>query len=446
MQLAARITILSVFASPAFAADHIVGLPGSGAPFTSIQAAIDGAQNGDRVLVGAGIYEQTVLLQKPIELIGGIGGPSVIKGTNPAPQPSPTPLVVRDLPAGARARVSNFSIHPLPHSLYSPPASALGVYDCAGRVELTQLQLVVSTANGYALGSSIAFLDIRDCAQVYAAHVDTPPQAPFAVKLLGQGHHGAYVENSSVAFHHCHLQGELRTWGGAGLRAANSSIEVSQCVLSGGQAYGFATTAGEGGPGVELASSSLRVSGGSDSVLRGADAIDQAILFTYALGLAASALEGDAASLVVYGAEVVPDGGAGTQVYPPAPAIAAGIGSVTALPRRLPMLAFEPALGPLGAPLVLRLEGEPNAIHVRYLSLATGPAIQLPGIGGTILLDAAAFAILGATVLDASGVALLNSAVPSDPAFAGIQVLAQALQVLPGALDLSLPGQLLVSP
>ncbi|TAJ21318.1 MAG: hypothetical protein EPO68_04910 [Planctomycetota bacterium] len=442
--LASPALVLALLAAPALAADLVVGVPGSGAPFTSIQAAINAAQPGDRVLVSAGTYDEAVLVAKPIELIGGFGGPTIVRGTNPAPFSAPTPLVVRDIAAGARARVANFTVTPLPHVLQFPPSSAFYADDCAGRIEISNLKLSVLATLNYQLGSTPAIAYVSDCAQVFVTSlVASGAAAPF-IAQGGQGHHALFLLRSNATLHDSVCAGGVREWGGDGLRVVDSVVAASRCRFTGAAGTGLSGTTGQGGAGIRATTSQLRIAGGQPNTLRGGDALT-GLVFGAGLGTAGAGIECDATSAIEHAADVEPLGGTAAGAFPAGPAVNSAGGTVTALARRLPVLAFEPALGTPGAPLAVHVYGEPNAKVLRYLSLATGPQFSLAGFNGSVMLDLSTLVVLPGTLLDANGTGVVNGTVPSDPAFAGAQFLEQGLQVLPSALDISVPAQITVS-
>lgn len=433
--------VAAALSAPCRAADLVVGPAGTGAPFSSIQAAINAAQAGDRVLVSAGTYDEAVLVAKPIELIGGFGGPSIVRGTNPAPFAAPTPLVVRDIAAGARARIANFTVSPLPHVLQIPPTTAFYADDCAGRIEISNLKLSVLAMQGFLLGSDPAVAYVSDCAQVFATSWSSSGAGLPWTQQSGQGHHALYVLRSNVALHDSSFIGGAREWGGDALRAVESVIDASRCRFTGGAGTGLNGTTGLGGAGIGATASQLRIAGGAPNALLGGSAVS-GLIFGPGLGTAGAGIECDATSAIEHAADVEPLGGAAAGAFPTGPAVSSAGGSVTALARRLPVLAFEPALGAPGAALAVRVYGEPNTKVLRYLSLATGPQFSLGGFNGSVMLDLATLVVLPGTLLDASGLGVVNGTVPSDPSFAGAQFLEQGLQVFAGALDISVPAQI----
>ena len=54
-----------------------------GQDYTSIQAAINAAKDGDTVIVSAGTYIENVVVNKSIDLIGSGAGVTVVRGSNP---------------------------------------------------------------------------------------------------------------------------------------------------------------------------------------------------------------------------------------------------------------------------------------------------------------------------------------------------------------------------
>ena len=70
----AIMTLMIIVSIPAADAAAYTVAP-AGAAFTSIQAAIDQASPGDAILVQSGTYQENILLDKKIDLMGvDIGG------------------------------------------------------------------------------------------------------------------------------------------------------------------------------------------------------------------------------------------------------------------------------------------------------------------------------------------------------------------------------------
>jgi len=62
--------VVTTVPKPIIAQTHFVGVPGSGATYNSIQAAINIAQNGDTIRVWAGTYNENIIVNKTLSIIG----------------------------------------------------------------------------------------------------------------------------------------------------------------------------------------------------------------------------------------------------------------------------------------------------------------------------------------------------------------------------------------
>lgn len=72
----------------------------SGCDFSSIQVAVDAANNGDIIRIGEGIYTETVLIDKDLTLAGAGAGVTIIDGDGP----------VVEVRSGANARITGMTI------------------------------------------------------------------------------------------------------------------------------------------------------------------------------------------------------------------------------------------------------------------------------------------------------------------------------------------------
>jgi hypothetical protein len=161
-------------ALPAFAGDLLVD-PSAGAPaFTTIQAAINAANVGDRILVAPGLYPERLSISKGIELVGA--GPSLTQvrptQVNAAPftlaQP---PIAIQNLPAGQRLRISGMRCSSQHNGGVLPALAMLVAFDCQGRVELSDLVLDLSNYSPTGFGTFSGTLRLINCAQVVADRV-----------------------------------------------------------------------------------------------------------------------------------------------------------------------------------------------------------------------------------------------------------------------------------
>ncbi len=103
---------------------------------------------------------------------------------------------------------------------------------------------------------------------------------------------------------------------------------------------------------------------------------------------------------------------------------AAGNGAVTLL-----------GSGALATTLRLGINAPNGAIAVPIAALGLGPATSIPGIGGTLLLDAASLVLLPPQFLGASAYAAVEVAVPNQPGLVGVVVAFQGAWLTAAAVS-----------
>jgi len=90
--------------------------------------------------------------------------------------------------------------------------------------------------------------------------------------------------------------------------------------------------------------------------------------------------------------------------------------------------------GVLGTVLRLGMNGPNPSLVLPLAALGRGPAIAVPGIGGTLLLDVATVATMPLQVLGASGYAAVELAIPVQPGLVGVPIAFQGLLVTTGGI------------
>jgi murein tripeptide amidase MpaA len=90
--------------------------------------------------------------------------------------------------------------------------------------------------------------------------------------------------------------------------------------------------------------------------------------------------------------------------------------------------------GVLGTVLRLGMNGPNPSLVLPLAALGRGPAIAVPGIGGTLLLDVTTVATMPLQVLGASGYAAVELAIPVQPGLVGVPIAFQGLLVTTGGI------------
>lgn len=445
--------MLAAMAGAGSATDHVVGPAGSGAPFTSIQAAVDAAQPGDRILVLAGTYNGAVVVDKAIELIGSGSSATTSQALATFPGLIPVSMTIGNIAAGARVRVANIRFT-FVGAMSAPNPAMMIVHDCPGRVEIGDVVLEAASLPAQFAPALGGTLWVRDCAQVVASDLrvtGNPTTFPFPTSgdaIARRGMSGVLVERSSLWMADCAAEGNATRFmttgfggsGGDGLTSIDSYVHVASSVLRGAQSGGMQNgIAGAGGAGIHATGSSLVVHGAAGNQVRGADAFAVVAGSSTGLGAAGSAIALDAASSLVHAVDVVFAPGAASGSLPAAPPIFAVPGAaVIAAPVKLPSVSM-PAFVPLGGGLLVEIAGEPGIDHIRAVALSTAASQSYAGIFGLVLVDLPTLVTIHVETLSAAGTGSIQLTVPLDPWLAGIVIVEQAAQVHPGVIVLSPP-------
>ncbi len=435
--LISPLSLLLSLASVSPAADLLVGPPGSGAPYSSIQAAVDAALPGDRVLVGAGSYTGGIRISKPLELLGAGAGvtssfsPSLplIFGNDAVPG-----ITVEDIAEGERVRISGLTVS-VDESSPSVLIESLVVDQCAGVVELQALELPRLSGLSYSCGFAVGPVSIANCDQVLLSDVaiTIPPDAP-TPDLLGVncGGNALWVHSSRVWIEGCSLRASNSSpdpgAGGSGLWAYDSSLIIGRSSVQGGNALGASAF---GGAGITLVDSEATLHGGVGNQILGGDSLEPT-------GGPGAQVFGD--SRLEWATDVVFQPGEQPGTFGAAVFEAGPGAEFVALGVALPSLSITPTHAPLGSSLVIRLEGEPGSLQLRALSLDLTHASPLEAVGGWLVVPASSALILPPVALDSTGSLDVPSSVPLESVLAGARVVEQCLQLAGGQLWLSPPA------
>jgi hypothetical protein len=356
----AILLVALILSAHARATDLLVGPAGSGAPYTSVQAAIDASQPGDRVILLPGTHIGPVFVDKGIELLGaGTGMTVVLVVSNVAIPPA---IEIANLPAGARLRVSGIGFGVFGGGAITP--HLMWIHDCAGRIELSDVDVAGSTLQAFPAIVPAGLLHIHDCAQVVASRVRAIGQVsafPFphpGGPVQASGLAGALIEQSNLSMTDCAINGNATRPpssgfggdGGDGIRAIDSTLYLGGTSAAGSQSGGRQNGApGFGGAGLRAIGSTVLVHGGSGNALHGAHAFEFAGSGTVGLGFAGNAVVLDSASSLTYAPDVSLVPGNGSASLPGGVPIAASSGaSVNPTAERLPTVSITPAPSPSG--------------------------------------------------------------------------------------------------
>lgn len=427
---------LPALGAPCLASDLLVGPAGSGAPFSDLQAAIDQAMPGDRVLVQAGNYQGPVLVTRGIEVLGSGPASTVLESSNVTFN-TPT-FEVRDLPADEQVRLSGFKF--VDASVpFIQPSHAVLISSCAGRVSIDHLDIDVKNLDIFYSGR----LRVVDSEQVWLQEVDIV-QNPSGLGTL-------IIESSSVTAVRCGFGWAHNTiYPTTGIYADSSTLRLEDCQSDGVGDYFNPFSLGElftaAAPGIGCVDSQLVLTG-RETVIRGGSASDETAPWGGTSPSASAIALGSGSSLIL-APDVTLIGGAASSVEPASGPISAAPGAVVeTLAVPAPTRTITPSLVPLGATATLSLRGEPNALILQAIALAPDFSTDLPGILGALELSAASLVVLpGSVQLDAAGASDASVQLPSAPSLSGLAFYGQALQIAGGDLQLSAPDVLAFLP
>jgi len=439
----------------ALAADLFVGPGSSGAPFQSIGAAVQAAQAGDVIFVAPGAYTETatVVIDKPLTLLGSGHTNTRLSGLPGFPGEIPVPLVIQNLGPGAEVRVVGIKLRSVPD--FGEGLTAVRITSCLGPVVLADVESL--GGGGFTTGQGIAV--IEGSSQVLLDDCTFVAGASFTSAVAGEN--ALFVQSSDVHVNGCTLVGGDGNYvaaygtkqGGNGIQAFGSTVRLSRSIVFGGHGGGNTPIgpvpgpAGNGGAAVLASNSSVLVRGGSGNGLFGGAGGVATGSAVPSLGLGASAVDVSFGSTATTTPDAVLQAGANGGGGVTAPAVLSVGGVWTQLPEARATLGVLPKRASLGAKASLSLGGPPSAVALTFLSFGQGVGLGLPGFPGQIVLPLGASLALAPVSLGASGVASLLVPIPSFPALVGKSLVLQQLAVGPaGAQSVSAPALVAIVP
>lgn len=382
--------VLLALSLPARAGVLVVGPPGPGTDFPTIQAAVDAALEGDTILVEDGIYAPFTIAGKSLDVVADGTGVEV-RGIS---------VQIRDVGQGQAVLVrgirTNFGI---------------SIVACAGPVWLEDLRVVAtaticnefSVAGAYVAGSSRA--TFTRCLLVGSSDAGgfSPPNTA----------EGLYALASSVHLFDCEIlggPGSSQGWyaaqpGAAGMRIDSSTVTIVGCTIRGGG--GGRTSSGFGGSLCTV----THPAGGAGVLFAGAAGVVRS---------AESTAAGGATSLEPF---------CPGQTGPQGPAIS-GSGTIVALPGFARHLR---ANGPVrgGQTLTFEVGGQAGELPLLLVSPVHHP---VPLLNGMLLVGLPPTDLFLLAPLSASGAGSLSFAVPNLGALVeSITLYAQAVFLDPSS-------------
>lgn len=424
--------------------------------FDNIQAAVDAAQSGDVVRVAPGAYS-SFIVDKSLTVLGPGADLATVTMVQKPFGGYESGVAVFGIDEGF-ARVGGFEILPAGKSGLDDE-SWVDVAQCKASVELFDIRIQVDQPYQTNFGRSGFFsvylsrqVVLSGCDVIGAADLPTPI-VPLAGDVNRTGFHGLHAEDSAVWAANCSFEGngagscldqplELGPEAGAGVRARESNVTLSNCRMRGGQ--GSPSLAGcpsaTAGAGLRVSFASVvEIHNGPDSsIVGGFGAGDSAP--------GAGALIGGPAALY-YDASQLPEGGASeTGAVGDSIEHLAGVVTVQPIAGLRPTLRPDDATVAPGGTLQLTYSGTPGSLHWTVFSRSAGStSVGFPVIG-EVFVDPVLAGQLQVVGVDAAGLALSVIHVPADPALIDYSALFQTAEIGFGPFPLSNPIVIAVVP
>jgi len=413
-RLAAMFAALALPASVlcAHAGVLLVGPPGSGAPYTQIQPAVDAAQPGDTVHVLPGSYREFVVT-KPVRVLGAGSALVSIDAVDHV-----TAVAVIGVPAGTEAVISGMQVHAF--EPYSGAASVL--QGNAGTVVLHDLEfedvdnrtaiLVEDSARVVLEAANIRAGTIyfkKAAVQVSGSELWISDSVVIAdtsyfTPILPVGFlHALYAEDATVRIWNSHLE------------AGDSEFDLSGGAIAGGY-------------GIRLIDSELDLRGGPLASVQGGDGGQSFSAPASAPGGAGISLEG-ASTATVQSAVPIQGGLAGDGGSQAPPVLADASSSFAGDAQTHPRLTPQQAQVAPGAGVTLEAAGSNGGTVFVFGAVGTETTPALGGILGVPYLDPGGVFSLSAIGLDASGGGVTTLAVPPIPTLSGAFVHLQGIEL-----------------
>ena len=204
--------------------------------YTTLQDAVDAAQEGDVILVGAGVYKGAIVDGKSLSIHAIPPGAATLDANLSFPYQAP---VVRNLAAHQSVTLRGFQVR---GQADAPQKPALDVRSCLGTVRVGDCTILAGDWSGSLFGC------------------DTQP-GPRGVDVTASGAvvlSGCTIEGGDAGQQSTTLNGCATGKGGVGLRIQTSTVLIERCTVRGGKGeWAKNSPAGVGGAGAHLSSSTL---------------------------------------------------------------------------------------------------------------------------------------------------------------------------------------------
>lgn len=366
--------LLALAPSTALAGTFVVApTPGPGVDFTSIQAAIDAAVDGDELVLRAGSYQEQVVVDGKSLVVHGEPGAAVFMVQN-APLHQPLMSIV-NLAADQVVELRDVDLV----RVSTEPGLGLLLADNAGQVRVQNVFIDTYSGHGLVARASDEVLLVDTFLQCNAPHLDPSGSV--------QPSHGLVVEQGSAVFaydvmargSHGFLLGQPGVHsvaGGDGAQVLDASLYAVQPVFDGGA--GNAVSAG-----------------GCDTVAPGGAGLR--VVQT-----------GSEVPVVELRAPEISGGPMGFSSnpclpLPPAAPPLAGVTSAVQLVPGAPRLLLGSGNPSFGGFVEVELHGAPGDVYLLFAAGAPTPVLPLPGIDGFVAIEPAGAKVVRTGTLGPNG-------------------------------------------